>query len=433
MKLKFLKNKLSILALILLINHSNLLAQNNNVEKTNNSAEIKQNNLVNQNNKSINNDLKNNKIIDKKVKKTPKKTLNKKNIKKKTKINSNKNKITNLEDNLSSNIKDQQAEVSKNSIANSIANYQSEMIDFSKNLPFNYIIEVELNENCFDILGIECNKSDKFLEDEYFHPTSLFIFQNKVIAIQYYKNPNFSKKYYKVRDGNYNLVTKNGNKINIQTKNGILNGSILQEGNIDNESLISSKCDYSEKLLAFHNLYKIDDVKKQIVYYSYGNRAHGLVELSIFTTKFEPQNYYAVIKLPSSLEKPVQNLNLCKMKDNEALIDRNFTKSECMRKFRCIEKKQRSEQENQYYNDVHANNFSYFDSYKFSKFMDIDPKDKAPIKDEQLQENLLSKENCFDDKNVDARECSVSQDCDDYIVIENCEVNYNFDKENLKF
>jgi predicted Holliday junction resolvase-like endonuclease len=92
MKLKFLKNKLSILALILLINHSNLLAQNNNVEKTNNSAEIKQNNnvektnnsaeikqnnLVNQNNKSINNDIKNNKIIDKKVKKTPKKTLNK--------------------------------------------------------------------------------------------------------------------------------------------------------------------------------------------------------------------------------------------------------------------------------------------------------------------------------------------------------------------
>ena len=51
-------------------------------------------------------------------------------------------------------------------------------------------------------------------------------------------------------------------------KNGLVDELVVLDGDLSKESKIVSKCQYADKLLAFHRLYQTKEYKEETVFYS---------------------------------------------------------------------------------------------------------------------------------------------------------------------
>ena len=299
-----------------------------------------------------------------------------------------------------------------------------------------YLIEAELKDNCDRATSGQCFRGDKFFQDSYFHYTILSIFDQKVIAEQFFEGEGRvkDKEFIKVRDGEYLLYTKSQNKIFLVVKNGVVNDLVMLNGDLDKEPKITSKCQYVDKLLAFHRLYKTNEQKEITFFYSDPKNFKGLVEATIFTEKYQPKTFYLTSKLPNKEMRSTQNLNLCKTGENLQAIERDFSKKECSKKIKCTMKTLEGYGSEGF--SVGDKNFSFDDFTKNINEINLSKEQAGGLLEEVSKlsgedKNLL-KFRCFNDKNIDLIDCSNYEKCQDYLTVEACEVNYfyDFNKEN---
>jgi hypothetical protein len=294
-----------------------------------------------------------------------------------------------------------------------------------------YLLEIEPKDNCLKLFNQDCFRSDKFFQEPYFHYTLITIFQQKIVAEQYFEGSEYDKKFIAINDGEYFLTTKNNNKILVVVKNGFVRELILVDGDIEKENKIFSKCQYADKLLAYHTLYKTNEIAQKKIFYSNKESFKNLIEGTIFYEKNHPQIFYTTAKIPNKEFKTIHNLNLCKTNDNLEAIEQDFTKTECARRYLCTMKTLEGYGSEGFSTREH--NFSFFDLYKNNKMINLSPEQVEGLIDEVNKlsnddKNILKK-HCFADKNIDLIKCSKYEKCQDYLAINSCEVEYFFDND----
>ena len=235
----------------------------------------------------------------------------KKNIKSKTAKSESEQKLKN-EEVVISNIVIPKIE-KKEPTDESLEKYKKGELNNVQEIDGDYIIESELKENCDRAVAGECFRADKFFQESYFHYTILSIFNKKIIAEQFFEGEGRStdKVFLKVSDGEYLLFTKNKNKIFLVVKNGLVAELVVLDGDLSKESKIVSKCQYADKLLAFHRLYQAMEHKEETVFYSDTKNFKGVIEATIFSENYQPKILYSTFKTPNKAIRTVQNLNLC--------------------------------------------------------------------------------------------------------------------------
>jgi|APGre2960657468_1045069.scaffolds.fasta_scaffold03835_1 hypothetical protein len=318
----------------------------------------------------------------------------------------------------------------------SLEKYKKGELDNVQEIDDNYIIESELKENCDRAVAGQCFRADKFFQESYFHYTILSIFHKKIIAEQFFEGEGRAsdKVFLKVSDGEYLLYTKNKNKIFLVVKNGLVEELVVLDGDLSKESKIVSKCQYADKLLAFHRLYQTQGHNEETLLYSDKKNFKGLIDATIFSEKYRPKILYSTFKVPNKAIRAVQNLNLCKVGDSFQAIERDFTKGECDRKFRCTMENLAGYGSEGF--SVNDKNFTYDDFNKDKIMISLSREQATGLAEEvaklSAEDKNLLKSKCFNDKNIDLISCSVFEKCQDYLVVEACEVNYfyNANKEN---
>ncbi|NCA28954.1 MAG: hypothetical protein EBS92_06785 [Proteobacteria bacterium] len=335
-------------------------------------------------------------------------------------------------------------DVSKDEVEKSV-NIDEDLENFKNNqsknyqeVGGNYLIEVELKDNCDRLTGLECFRGDSFFQEPYFHYTILTIFDRKVMAEQYFEGAKKDKIFLKVKDGEFLLYSKNNNKIFIVVKNGLVNDLIVLKGDLSNETKIENKCQYVDKLHAYHELYKTNEINEKTFFYSDKTNFKGLIEGKIFVEKYQPKVFYTIFKTPNKEYRPIQNLNLCKIGDNIEAIERDFTKKQCNKKFKCIMQTLENYGSEGFL--VKDQNLLYSDFYRADTNdgdINLNSQEIAGLKDEINKLSVEDKKNlksrCFNDKNIDLMGCSKHEKCDDYLVVEGCEVGFYFDLNEISF
>ncbi len=315
----------------------------------------------------------------------------------------------------------------------SLEKYKKGELNNVQEIDGDYIIESELKENCDRAVAGECFRADKFFQESYFHYTILSIFNKKIIAEQFFEGEGRAtdKVFLKVSDGEYLLFTKNKNKIFLVVKNGLVDELVVLDGDLSKESKIVSKCQYADKLLAFHRLYQTKGHKEQTVFYSDIKNFKGVIEGTIFSENYQPKILYSTFKTSNKAIRAVQNLNLCKVGDSIQAIERDFTKGECDRKFRCTMETLVGYGSEGF--SVKDRNFAFDDFDKNKIMISLSREQSIGLAEEvaklSAEDKNLLKSKCFNDKNIDLISCSILEKCEDYLVVEACEVNY-FNKSN---
>ena len=323
--------------------------------------------------------------------------------------------------------------IEKIEIDESLEKYKKGELNNFQEVGGEYLIEAELRDNCDRATAGECFRSDKFFQEPYFHYTTLSIFNQKVIAEQFFEGEGRArdKVFMRVKDGEYLVYTKNKNKIFLVVKNGLANELIVLNGDLEKESKITSKCQYADKLLAFHRLYKTNEQRENIFYYSDPKNFKGVVEATIFSEKYQPKTLYSISKLPNKEMRPTQNLNLCKIGENLQAIERDFTKNECSKKIKCTMKTLEGYGSEGF--SAGDKIYSFDDFNKNNHEININKEQATGLIEEvsklSSEDKNLLKLHCFNDKNIDIITCSNHERCQDYLAVEACEVNY-FDDHN---
>ncbi|MBM3590587.1 MAG: hypothetical protein FJX30_04360 [Alphaproteobacteria bacterium] len=393
-------------------------------------VESKKNTIKNQIQQKKSFRKKSQKFSQKKSKKTlskkSKKTIGKKIVKR---VYPNKNDTQKLED-VSKNESEKSLNVDedlKNLKNNNGQNYQE--------VAGNYLIEAELKDNCDRLTGSECFRGDSFFQEPYFHYTLLTIFNHKVIAEQYFEGAKKDKVFLKVQDGEFLLYSKNNNKIFVVIKNGLVNELMVLKGDLNNEVKIENKCQYVDKLYAYHALYKTNEIDEKNFLYSDKANFKGLIEGKIFVEKYQPKVFYTIFKTPNKEYRPIQNLNLCKMGEDIEAIERDFTKKQCNKKIKCT--MQILENYGSEGFSVKDQNYLFSEYYSADKNLNLNTLQINGLIDETNKLGTEDKKNlksrCFNDKNIDLISCSKSEKCNDYLEVERCEVNYYFDSSKIGF
>ncbi len=388
----------------------------NKIEDATKSESVKKNNdvkkitkkLVKSSKKKSKKSKKKNKIVKKRIIK--KVSLVKKNIEKKV----------------------EEAPVSKAKeqikIDESLEKYKNGELNNFQEIDGQYLIESELKNNCDLITAEECFRADKFFQEPYFHYTTLSIFNQKVVAEQFFEDEGRirDKVFLKVRDGEYLIFTKNNNKIFLVVKNGIANELVVLNGDLSKETKIINKCQYADKLLSFHRLYKTKELEEKTLFYSDEKNFKGLIETTIFSEKYQPKDLYATIKIPNKEVRPIQNLNLCKNGDNIQAIERDFTKNECDKKLRCTMKTLANYGSEGF--EVNDKTFSFDDFNKNNNLINFNQEQANGLIQEvaklSSEDKNFLKSRCFNDKNIDIINCSIYEKCNDSLVVEACEVSF---------
>ena len=186
--------------------------------------------------------------------------------------------------------------------------------------------------------------------------------------------------------------------------------------------------------MAFHRLYQAKGYNEETLLYSDAKNFKGLIEATIFSEKYEPKILYSTFKAPNKEIRVIQNLNLCKADDSFQAIERDFTKGECDRKFRCTMESLAGYGSEGF--AVNDKNFTFDDFNKDKIMISLSREQAIGLAEEvaklSAEDKNLLKSKCFNDKNIDLISCSIFEKCKDYLVVEACEVNYfyNANKEN---
>jgi len=327
-------------------------------------------------------------------------------------------------------------DVKNNEIDESLEKYKNGELNNFQEIEGEYLIEAELKDNCDRATSGQCFRGDKFFQEPYFHYTILSIFDRKVIAEQFFEGDRrvSDKVFMKVKDGEYLIYTKNKNKIFLVVKDGIANELVVLNGDLEKESKITSKCQYADKLLAFHRLYKTNEQIENQFYYSDPKNFKGLVEVTIFNEKYKPKTLYSTAKMPNKEIRPIQNVNLCKIGNDVQVIESDFTKKECSKKIKCTMETLEGYGSEGF--SAGDKNFSFDELNKNTDEINLNKEEAKGLLDEVSklsgEDKKLLKSRCFNDKNIDIISCSAYEKCHDYLTVQGCEVNYFYElnKEN---
>lgn len=298
-----------------------------------------------------------------------------------------------------------------------------------------YYIQSELKDNCDRLTNGECFRADKFFGEPYHHYSLLTIFDNKAVIEQYFEGNGKNKEFIRVANGDFLINSKKNNKIFISVKNGIVAELFLLKGDLTLEEKVESECQISDKLLAFNRLYKPTEYKEMSVFVKNAENFKGVFETIIFTQKYQPNIYYANIQQDKEANKIINSINICKIGDDFEGLSRDFSKSECNRKFRCTMKNLEKYGSEGFM--TRDREFSFYELYRHNKIVSLNRNQIEGFLSEvaklSREDKDLLKRECFNDKNIDLISCSKAEKCDDYLVVENCEVKYFYDNDKLNF
>lgn len=120
-------------------------------------------------------------------------------------------------------------------IDESLEKYKKGELNNFEEIEGEYLIEAELKDNCDRATSGQCFRADKFFQEPYFHYTILTIFDQKVIAEQFFEGEGRAtdKVFLKVKDGEYLIYTKNKNKVFLVVKNGIAIELVVLNGDLE--------------------------------------------------------------------------------------------------------------------------------------------------------------------------------------------------------
>jgi len=207
-------------------------------------------------------------------------------------------------------------------------------------IPSNYLLEASLSKDCDKMTNTECFRKDSFFGDPYFHKTTIFIFNNKIVAEQFFNNENsdIDKNFIKIVDGSYVVNTNSGNKISFNVKNGIVENLILVSGKIAKEKLITSKCILAEKTYGFYTAYNNNDYFKKAISFKDDNNFTGLYEAVIFSeqkdqSEIVQSELMAIFKKGNKAPFSIEKINICKKIDDQIYRFRKYSKKECDKKY----------------------------------------------------------------------------------------------------
>jgi len=197
-----------------------------------------------------------------------------------------------------------------------------------------YFLEIELTpQNCNNTIISKCIFADSLFEKPYFHPTTLHIFNNKILATQLtYHKKNLQKSYPKIFNKNYNFITTNQNKISFNVLDGNITELSLSQSTNENKS---NPCLFVDKLFLHQQLYA--NIKTQDIFFKIPNNSE-LKQLNFF--EYNNQKYALLYNNQSKSWQTIDNLILCQNKYQENLQNilwqKTFTQEQCSQKLACL-------------------------------------------------------------------------------------------------
>ena len=204
-------------------------------------------------------------------------------------------------------------------------------ITLSKN---DYFFTIELTpQNCNNTIISKCFFADSLLEKAYFHPTTLYIFSDKILAIQltYHKN-NLQKSYPKIINKNYTFTTINQNKISFSVLEGNITDLYLSSTANENKS---EPCLFADKLFLHQKLY--NNLTTQDIFFKIYNKSE-LNQIDLF--EYNQQKYAILYNNQNKSWQTIDNLILCQNKFQEnsqnILWEKTFTQEQCSQKLDCL-------------------------------------------------------------------------------------------------
>ena len=205
------------------------------------------------------------------------------------------------------------------------------------NFPLNktdYFLEIELTQqNCDKTIVSKCFFADSFFEKAYFHPTTLHIFNDKILATQLVYHNNFIQKNNpKIINQNYNFTTIKQNKISFSVFEGNLTNLYFSTINNENKS---DPCLSVDKLFLHEQLY--NNLTTQDIFFKVPNKSE-LKQLGLF--EYNQQKYAVLYNGQNKSWQTIDNLILCQNIPQEnsqnILWQKTFTQEQCSQKLACL-------------------------------------------------------------------------------------------------
>lgn len=290
------------------------------------------------------------------------------------------------------------AKPSKKNIAKELNKLKSKEVvkknfitESGRNISSDYFLKIIPKKSCDNLTNTECFRRDRKNEEPYFHKTHVSIFNNRIVAEQFFNSNNSNKRIFlKVNNGDYQLKTTNDNLISFTVKNGLVSDLVLVSGNLNREVIMASKCQFAEKYYGYYLAYNQHPKISETSYFSNKNNFNGIRNLVLFSNienidELTLQDIMAVEIESYNNISSIENLNLCKRAKSDILDVRPVSKMECRKRQECL----------------------------------ILLNSNPDFKDKIIDESCLG---YFDSKREDFTSCSQQDDCEDYAVIKNCEV-----------
>jgi len=204
----------------------------------------------------------------------------------------------------------------------------------SKIIVADYFLESDLDiKSCDNIVVGGCNFRDSLFSQEYFHKTTIHIFNNLILATQLYDSPiNIRKKYAKIKNGRHIFVTTNGNKIAVLVDEGVVKNTALLSGSLANEAK-SEACFYADKLFAYTQLYN-QQIEQQDFFFK--TIYDGDLK-QITTFKYQDKTFATIYDNNTNSWRSIDNLTLCRKNKEQNLRQKIFNSKQCLQKLSCLD------------------------------------------------------------------------------------------------
>lgn len=204
-------------------------------------------------------------------------------------------------------------------------------------IPQNYFLQVDLDSKlCDKLTGTECFRRDGMRDEPYFHKTTITIFGGKVFATQllYDEEESGNRLYVKLKDGSYQVETKQKNLISFSSKAGKVSDLKLLKGDFKIENDEPQPCEIAAAVLGFARAYDPQLITAKSRFFKDESDFDGLKEVLIFSEKnVEGAPLLALVKNSKKNYSPIFSLNLCKREDFENLLQRTISHDQCYLNF----------------------------------------------------------------------------------------------------
>jgi hypothetical protein len=212
-------------------------------------------------------------------------------------------------------------------------NTSAEKLD-SKIIIADYFLESDLDtKSCDDIIVGGCNFRDSLFNQEYFHKTTIHIFNNLILATQLYDSPiNIRKKYAKIKNGRHIFTTINGNKMAVLVDEGVVKNTAILSGSLANEAK-SEECFYADKLFAYTQLYN-QQIEQQDFFFK---TIYDSDLKQVITFKHQDKTFATIYDNNTNSWRNIDNLILCRKNREQNLRQKIFNSKQCLQKLSCLD------------------------------------------------------------------------------------------------